>query len=323
MISESQLVLAVDGGGTKSELALANRDGEVVFLARGTSTNLMDNEGWRQQLGELFAAASTLLPRTAFAVLGLPGYGEVDRFDARMNSAAAELFAGPRRVTNDVELALDGAFLDRTGIVVLAGTGSMAMARDVQGRIVRVGGWGQVFGDEGSAFWIGREALAQTSRALDGRLDAISFANGILTALGLDVGKGYDALMGWCYGASHGRSTVAAVAKFVDLLAESGDSTALAILSQAADHLSAHITAILRRITESRQLPWSFAGSVFDSRTIREVLIERHGEPSPPRLIPIAGGLWRAAREADWSTDDAWVQRLTESVRLHREGPLG
>ena len=163
MVADSRLVLAVDGGGTKTELALADRRGEVVFRAHGAGSNAMDNEGWREQLDTLFASASELLPFTAHAILGLPGFGEIRQIDALMRSAATELFPGPHHVMNDVELALDGAFLGRPGILVLAGTGSMAMARDDQGHVVRVGGWGHFFGDEGSAFWIGRQALAQTS----------------------------------------------------------------------------------------------------------------------------------------------------------------
>jgi glucosamine kinase len=318
---ESSLVLAVDGGGTKTELALADREGQIAFCMCGGGTNLMNNQDWRQHLDELFIAASSLLPRVVFSVFGIPGYGEVNRFDRRLESAAAELFAGPRRVMNDVELALDGAFLDRTGIVVLAGTGSMAMARDAQGRAVRVGGWGDIFGDEGSAFWIGREALAQASRALDGRLDAVGFASAILRSLDLDTDAAYDGMMGWCYGGSHGRSAVAAVAKTVDRLAETGDRTALAVLGAAADHLSAHITATLLRLRETRPLPWSFAGSVFESRTVLEHLIAQHGEPTRPRLPPIAGGLWRAAREAEWGTDNSWVQRLGESLGQRHEDP--
>ena len=315
MSARAPLVLAVDGGGTKTELALADRDGRLVALARGAGTNLMDNDGWREQLVELFAGAAPYLPRVEFAILGLPGFGEVRRFDERLLATAADLFSGPRQAVNDVELALDGAFLDSTGIVILAGTGSMAMARDARGRTVRVGGWGETFGDEGSAFWIGRQALAHATRALDGRIDAIDFANAILTSLGLDAANPYDALMGWCYGAQHSRSAIAAVAKAVDALAEAGGPVALAILRRAAEHLSAHIAAIQRHLQEAGRLPWSFGGSVLESRTIGDALIAWHGEPAPPRLSPIAAGLWRAARQVGWSIDDSWIQRLGESVR--------
>lgn len=311
---EGPLVLAVDGGGTKTVLALANRDGKVVFLIHAAGSNPMDNAEWHQHLAGLFDAAVALLPHAEFAVLGIPGYGEITRFDSRTESAAVELFAGPRSVINDVEMALDGAFLDRIGILILAGTGSMAMARDGQGNLLRVGGWGEIFGDEGSAYWIGREALTEASRALDGRTDALAFASRLMSLLDLDPAKPFDALMGWCYGVPHLRSAIAAVAKQVDTLAESGEATALAILGRAADHLCAHIATLMPRIAGRRRLSWSFAGSVFESRTIRRALIKRYGRPASPRLPPIGGGLWRAAQAAGWRTDEAWVERLGRSI---------
>jgi N-acetylglucosamine kinase-like BadF-type ATPase len=309
------LVLAVDGGGTKTDLAVADRTGAIVFRGSAVSTNPMDNDGWRAELDRLFCSAAPLLPRVTHAVFGLPGFGEVVRFDALMLSAAAELFPASHRVMNDVELALAGAFLDGGGVLLLAGTGSMAMTRNAAGDVLRVGGWGEVFGDEGSAFWIGRRALAESSRAFDGRLDATGFARGILTGLGLAADGGNPALLGWLYGTGHMRSAVAGVARIVDALARSGDPTAAAILARAAVHLGAHMAAILHRANAGPATPWSFAGSVFESRAIRDALAARHGAPVPPRLPPIGGGLWRAARDAGWTTDAAWVATLAASIR--------
>jgi len=314
----SDLILALDGGGTKTELAFANRDGDIVSLISGKSTNPMDSADWRNQLETLFRMAADLLPRTCVAVLGLPGYGEVKLLDELSAAVAADLFPGRRRLMNDVEMALDGALLGTAGILVLAGTGSMAMARGQGGEIVRVGGWGDAFGDEGSAYWIGREALVRTSQALDGRADLDGFATGILDGLGLDASDRYDRLMGWCYGLSNRRSGIAAVAALVDRLGESGDGTALSILRRAAECLSLHMAAITSRLDKVGLLPWSYAGHVFDSRTIRKTLAARHGEPAVPCLDPIGGGLWRAAHEAGWDVDDPWTCRLAESLRQRR-----
>jgi N-acetylglucosamine kinase len=189
----------------------------------------------------------------------------------------------------------------------------MAMARDHHGRVVRVGGWGHFFGDEGSAFWIGRQALARTSRVLDGRLDEVDFARGILAGLGVEGEDGYYGLMSWCFEAPHLRSAIAGVARTVDMLAQKRHRTALAILSEAADHLSAHMSATPFPEEGGPPLPWSFAGSVFESDTIRKIMSERHGTPYSPRLCPTAGGLWRAALEAGWSVDSAWIARLAAS----------
>jgi glucosamine kinase len=311
--SKSPLVMAVDGGGTKTTLAFANSDGKVVFRAHGASSNPMDNVNWRSNLTNLFASAGSLPAAVTHAVFGFPGFGEITRFDESMAAAATELFSGSFTLKNDVEMALDGAFCDRSGVLLLAGTGSMAMARDAEGKVHRVGGWGDIFGDEGSAYWIGREALSNASQAVDGRLDAPAFAQAILHGLGLDSLNGYQALMGWCYESKHIRSAVAGVAPIVDSLACSGDPTALSILRRAADHLSAHLGTLLKQVDASYDRRWSFAGGVFKSATIVSDLESRHGEPVPPRLVPVAGGLWRAAKEAMWPIGEAWIATLAES----------
>jgi N-acetylglucosamine kinase len=119
--------------------------------------------------------------------------------------------------------------------------------------------------------------------------------------------------MGWCYESKHVRSTVAGVAPIVDVLSRSGDPTALSILRRAADYLSAHLDALLNRVEASYDRRWSFAGGVFESAIVASDLESRHGEAQPPRLIPVAGGLWRAAKEAAWPIDDAWIAMLAES----------
>jgi N-acetylglucosamine kinase-like BadF-type ATPase len=123
----------------------------------------------------------------------------------------------------------------------------------------------------------------------------------------------YQALMGWCYESKHVRSAVAGVAPLVDSLARSGDPIALSILSRAADHLSAHLDTIVNRANASYGRRWSFAGGVFESAVVASNLESRHGKAQPPRLIPVAGGLWRAAKEAMWPIDEAWIATLAES----------
>jgi glucosamine kinase len=318
----SPLVMAIDGGGTTTTLAFANSAGEIVFRAQGASSNPMDNMKWRSNLSDLFASAGSLPASVTHAVFGFAGFGEILRFDESMSAAATELFSGSFTLKNDVELALDGAFCDRSGVLLLAGTGSMAMARDAEGKVHRVGGWGDIFGDEGSAYWIGREALSNASQAVDGRLDATAFAQAILYGLGLDSLNEYQALMGWCYESKHVRSAVAGVAPLVDSLARSGDPIALSILSRAADHLSAHLDTLMNRVNASHDRRWSFAGGVFESAIIASHLESRHGKPRPPRLIPVAGGLWRAAKEAMWPIDEAWIATLAESSLRRPTGSM-
>ena len=260
--------MALDGGGTKTTLAFADTAGEIIFRGQGASSNPMDNVNWRSNLTSLFASAGDLPAEVTHAVFGFPGFGEIARFDEAMSVAATELFSGSFTIKNDVEMALDGAFCDCSGVLLLAGTGSMAMTRNAEGKIHRVGGWGDIFGDEGSAYWIGREALSNASQAIDGRLNATAFAQAILHGLGLNTLDDYQALMGWCYESKHVRSAVAGVAPLVDSLARSGDLIAQSILKRAADHLSAHLDTLLNCENASIGHRWSFAGGVFESAVV-------------------------------------------------------
>jgi N-acetylglucosamine kinase-like BadF-type ATPase len=250
-------------------------------------------------------------------VLGLPAYGEMAAVSAAQEQAATALLPHPPLIENDVHVAFDGAFAGAAGVLILAGTGSMAWGGDGAEHYVRVGGWGEAFGDDGSAWWIGHEAVSLTSRVLDGRLSGSGFAEGILAAIGLTSQDAHAGLLGWYHGLAHPRAQVAALAGRVDELAERGDAIAGALLADAVAHLAAHVEAASRRLGVV-QPAWSYAGGVFCSRTVMRLMIERLGRPQPPLLPPVGGALWRAAREAGWRTDAAWIGRLAAS--LNRPG---
>jgi N-acetylglucosamine kinase len=144
----------------------------------------MAGDGWTDGLA---SAAGFLCEgeQPAAAILGLPVHGEVEAISERQRTVASNVFSCPHLVLNDVEVAFDGAFASDDGVLVLAGTGSMAWAK-VGGESARFGGWGNAFGDEGSAFWIGREALSLASQALDGRIEAPGFAEAVISASSVD-----------------------------------------------------------------------------------------------------------------------------------------
>lgn len=310
-----ELILGIDGGGSKTLVAIANRSGEAIRIAAGGGTNPMDNPRWREELAATVGAVAPDRLRLAGAAVGMASYGEVDTVTLALRQAVAALLNPvPHRVLNDVDAAHAGAFANGPGILMLAGTGSMAWARDAGGAACRVGGWGDGFGDEGSAHWIGLQAVSLASRHLDGRAEAPGLVAALFATLGLDRDRPLDALAGWFATRPHRRSAVAGLAPLVDQLAGAGDGPARAIIEAAAAELALHVTAILSRPGYAR-LEWSYAGGAFRSRNLLDALVRRVGRaPRPPLLQPIGGALLCAATDLAWPVDRAWIERLAASL---------
>ncbi|MDR3472972.1 MAG: BadF/BadG/BcrA/BcrD ATPase family protein [Devosia sp.] len=310
----SDLVLGIDGGGTKTLVALADRFGRVVHTARAGGSNPLDNPAWRDELQSALAAVAGVSHITA-AVAALPSYGEVEAISlAQSEAIAPALGSRPQSILNDVDAAQIGAFAGQPGILILSGTGSMAWARDAQGRSHRVGGWGDVAGDEGSGFWIGHQILGVVTQSLDGRAPPTMLVEALFAEIGADIANPSDGIEGWVSGLAHPRSAIAALAPLAIRLAETGDSGAVSIVEAAADELARHVRAIERHA--GRDAPWSYAGGTFKSHFLLTAVAERIGRPPvSPRLPPIGGALLAAARLADWSTENAWIDRLRASLQ--------
>ncbi|MBS1035913.1 N-acetylglucosamine kinase [Gluconobacter cerinus] len=307
-------IAAIDGGGTKTLLVVLGRDGTLGPVVRAAGSNPFDQSDWQTVLRSLLAQ----IPATAAGLaLGIAGYGETRVLGRKQEAVVKEAFPRPVSFTGDVEMACTGAFGGQAGVLLLSGTGSVAWATDSRGRQIKVGGWGGLFGDEGSAFWIGRQALALLTMLLDGRNQADqAFLAPFASAMGLPVEKDAcgTALLEWYGTLQHPRTSVAALARHVSDLAEQGLEPARRLMRQAAEHLSDHIDAAQRRFPGT-PLPWSYAGGTFQSQFLRDIITARHGAPVPPRLPPVGGGLLNAARMAGWDPDDAWIERTSQALR--------
>jgi N-acetylglucosamine kinase len=300
-------ILGLDAGGTKTLAALSDRNGTILATWNGPGLDPMAGDAWIDRLREAAIALDRVKAPEA-VVLGLPCHGEIDTVSALQIEAAAGIFSVPHLVLNDVEVACDGAFAGDDGVLILAGTGSMAWAKTAAGSL-RIGGWGEAFGDEGSAYWIGREALSLTAQALDGRLEAKAFADAILDACGVCP----QSLIDWAFGRQNRRTDYAALAVRVSQLSEHGDPVAERLLTVAAGHLAAHAEAARRRLGQA-DLAWSHAGGVFRSPRVLNTLTSALGAPAEPRLPPVGGALWRAATLAGWHPGPDFIAGLSSSL---------
>jgi glucosamine kinase len=319
-------VCGLDSGGTKTLLALADRQGGVIGPDRSASLDPSKNVDWPNDFATVISQAVAQaggVDAIAAAAFGLSFHGEIAEISQRQKAVAADLLPtcatqGRLIVENDVRIAFDGAFaaedgVNAGGVLILAGTGSMVWAsrNGPDDPHLRIGGWGDAFGDEGSAFWIGREALGLASCTLDGRAGAQALTQAMLAAIGVSASE----LLAWCYQLPDRRARFAMLAPVVGQLAEAGDPDAAQIIGRAADHLAAHAIAARRQLDLSASSAWSYAGSVFKCRLLIDLLVQRLGSrPQQPSLPPIGGALIRAARLAGWRVDHDWIARITRSL---------
>ena len=230
-------VLGIDAGGTKTVCLLADERGMIVSEGRGPGANLLaaGELGVEKVLHEVMETAIGDRAITPAAIcLGIAG---VDREDeARTVRAIMRRIGYKSRVlvVNDALIALVAGAQDAPGIVIIAGTGSIVYGRNAAGEAARAGGWGHMIGDEGSGYWIGREALAAVMRAADGRGPATQLGGDILAHFAVDDESRLPRIV---YDRDQPRMSVAALGPIVERAAELGDAVATRILERAADEL--------------------------------------------------------------------------------------
>ena len=202
-------------------------------------------------------------------------------------------------VTTDAVTALAGATASGQGIIVIAGTGSIAFGRNAEGRSARAGGWGYIFGDEGSAFDIARQALRASLRMEEGWGPPTR-----LRELLLEATESHSAneTLHRFYAPDWPRSRVAALAPVVDAAAAEGDSVARKILANAAQELALLAASVRGQVWKPEEaMEVAFVGGVFHSRPVLErfrMLVEMEGyiRCRPPLYGPAEGALREAYR---------------------------
>lgn len=272
MTTASLLVLGVDGGGTKTTAWLATPDtAGCRILGRGqagpSNQRAAGIETALRHLDDAVALAfanAGLPPQpVARACLGLAG---ADRVSDR---SVVEAWAQRRQLAAQVHVVNDALPLlyatERqhptagTGIALICGTGSMALGRKSTGETARSGGWGYLFGDEGSAFAIGRAGLQAAAKAADGRGPQTSLQMAMPQQLQLTSPA---ELVTGVYGSADARTVVASLADVVFRMAEQQDHVSQQILSDACIELALMVTALACRMDLQSSLTLYLTGGV-------------------------------------------------------------
>lgn len=266
-------ILGLDAGGTGSR-AVVVENGAVVSRHELGPMNVLLHRDSVQRIADLLEETSV-----DAAGLGLAGV-QADEDAHKVVAALGERSAVPVAVTDDSEVALFGAFDGAPGVIVIAGTGSIACGRDGAGSRVRVGGHGFLLGDEGAGYWIGRECVRAALRARDGL--------GPRTALQQAVAAVFDGDLTNAIRRVHeSPRDRPLLAQLVPLAASLDDQVAADVLDRAADHLAALADAVHARLGP---LPVAMAGGIFRVDAIRRRFAARTGAVSP-RHVPEIGAV--------------------------------
>jgi N-acetylglucosamine kinase-like BadF-type ATPase len=284
----TQAFLGIDGGGTKTDLAIVDANGDLLVSKQGPTSN-QAIVGFAQASGTLIAliteAAAEVnlaLPLTA-GWIGMAGSDRPEDRDAF--GAALDDLVGNLRVTNDAELVLSGT-PGGVGIALIAGTGSIAYGRNEEGVSGRSGGWGHIFGDEGSAYRVAVDGLRAVAAAADGRGSETALTAALMAAWQAETPQ---ALITHVYRPEVRKADIAATAPVVVTAAENGDAIALTILHDAGDDLASLVSSLARRIPFAVPPPVACTGGlILQSAIVRDRVISRLDPRLViPRLTPV------------------------------------
>ena len=304
--------LGIDGGGTKTTCAVGDESRTLATATAGPSNivrvgEAQARESLLQSVRQACAAAGITTAQVSRTCVGGSGAARPELAEF-VRSALAEILTTPIDVVGDMQIALEAAFDTGPGVIVIAGTGSIAYGRDEQGMTVRAGGWGFAIGDEGSAHWIGRTAVNAVLRTADPRAATPSnhapsgspLATALLKAWGVrsldDLARAANSIPPPDF------------ARLFPAVAASEDELATHVLTRAGRELAAIAAVVIHDLfgkDHAATVPVAMTGGVFrHAPLVRQVFynelaaMKPSGELNLEVVEPVEGALWMARRAA-------------------------
>jgi N-acetylglucosamine kinase-like BadF-type ATPase len=304
-MTESPHYFGIDGGGTHSRLALTDREGKVLARSNAGSTNIYSVtkeevfENLSQLLDSALKTAGIKKQDLAAGCIGSAGLGREE--EQRLFRGFFDTLLGPEfpvKLCTDGEILLCGGLESLEGYCLIAGTGSIALGRSRSGVLVRSGGHGYMLGDEGSASWIGKTAIARILRSLEQRDLPTDMSAAILEAAGLAQ---YSDLIRYVHHDAN-KAEIAALAPLVAAAAQGGDALALDILRIGAEELGLLVKSVVAQSPWIHHRELVLAGGVMEHneaivQMLKEILAKEFPDiqVSPPRGTALEGACMLAA----------------------------
>ena len=301
--------IGIDGGGTKTAICAGSTDNSLRY-ANIAGSSWREHGAWKVALN-LKTAVSDLMEKNyehvAGIAMGLPCHGESPDGDLALEREIRKMFVDiPIYFSNDVEVGWAGSMALEPGINIVAGTGSIAFGKDIQGKTARSGGWSEFFGDEGSCYWIGRKVMEYFSKQSDGRLPKDELYDTVRRELNLKDDLGFIDLIHNEY--VKYREQVASLQFLAAKAAIAGSSSAKALYKEAVGELLLQVLAVRSQLNFPKN-GWnvSYSGGLFKAGDLvlpeftREIEKEG-GKVSVPRFKPVEGAVLLAFQH--FASDD-------------------
>lgn len=280
----SALVLGIDGGATKTVALLGEAaTGRVIGHARSRGSNFHahDPSAAFAELDSAIAGAfadARLSRRPVVAMCaGLSGVSRPEDEQLVMSWVRQRAIAERLVIANDGWLVIAAGTPDGVGVGLICGTGSIAVGRDAAQRTTRAGGWGYLFGDEGSGHDLAIMALRAAACAADGRGPQTELLAALLQHWQLHLPEDF---ISYLYGVDDPRPLLGDVGPVIIRVAEAGDAVAMHLVEQAGGELARAVAAVAQRLELPRPLPLAMAGSmIVHSRLLQQALLQHlaHG----------------------------------------------
>ncbi len=259
--------IGVDGGGTKTRTLVFDESFNTVFDQTYSTCHLISIgvDKFQKLIKDIKTdlVNANIFSNAEYAFFGLAGFGEIEKDNEIMTEIITEVFAEiPTNIQNDSIAGWAGSLLCENGINVISGTGSIATGVK-NGHVYRVGGWGYLFGDDGSAYWIALKALNAYSKMYDHRLVRTILYDIINEAYNLTSSRNFMYVMYTELKAN--RTEIAKVASLCSQAAEKGCQYSQAILQNAAKEMIAHLDIVANELQFGETVKISYSGGTFNS----------------------------------------------------------
>ena len=303
----SRYFLGVDGGGSKTAALLTDENSEPLGRGIAAGSNHlrvgieMATRNIERAVNIALVEAGVPHRQIEYAYCGIAGSDHPEHHDRVVESLGVFFPRGNFIVDTDARIALTGAVGFAAGVVIIAGTGSVAFGRDAAGKEGRAGGWGPTLGDEGSGYAIAREGLAAIVRAHDGRGEPTKMTDLLCHEYGMcnpvDLPR-------FVYAASTHADDIARYGKLVVEAAQAGDGVARDILDDAGRELGECVLAVVRKLDlQNEEFPVAYVGGAFRAGDLLLEPLRRTIQAEapraniiPPRHSPVEGAAQMAIR---------------------------